>query len=45
MERAEQVALRQSEPADTFEWFKVDRGMGNVRNQGYCFYTQASLHA
>ena len=34
MERAEQVALRQSEPADTFEWFKVDRGVGNVRNQG-----------
>ena len=42
MGRAEQVALRQSEPADTFEWFKVDRGVGN---QGYCFYAQASLHA
>ncbi|MGX4726171.1 SOS response-associated peptidase family protein [Pseudomonas corrugata] len=33
-ERAEQIALHQGEPAEAFEWFKVDRAIGNVRNQG-----------
>ncbi|WP_434706946.1 SOS response-associated peptidase family protein [Pseudomonas sp. D4-18] len=33
-ERAEQIALHQGAPADVFEWFKVDRAIGNVRNQG-----------
>lgn len=33
-ERAEQIALHQGEPAEAFEWFKVDRAVGNVRNQG-----------
>lgn len=34
MERAEQMALLQGEPSETFEWFKVDVAVGNVRNQG-----------
>lgn len=33
-ERAEQIVLQQGEPAEAFEWFKVDRAIGNVRNQG-----------
>ena len=33
-ERAEQIALLQGEPTEAFEWFKVDRAVGNVRNQG-----------
>ncbi|NBA95493.1 SOS response-associated peptidase family protein [Pseudomonas sp. R5(2019)] len=33
-ERAEQMVLLQGEPAETFEWFKVDWAVGNVRNQG-----------
>ena len=33
-ERAEQIALHQGEPAEAFEWFKVDRAICNVRNQG-----------
>jgi putative SOS response-associated peptidase YedK len=33
-ERAEQMALHQGEPTEAFEWFKVDRAVGNVRNQG-----------
>ncbi|WP_434695149.1 SOS response-associated peptidase family protein [Pseudomonas sp. Z1-14] len=32
-ERAEQIALHQGEPSEAFEWFKVDRAVGNVRNQ------------
>jgi len=24
----------QGEPTEAFEWFKVDRAVGNVRNQG-----------
>jgi putative SOS response-associated peptidase YedK len=32
-ERAEQMALFQGEPTAAFEWFKVDRAIGNVRNQ------------
>lgn len=33
-ERAEQMALLQGEPTEAFEWFKVDRAVGNVRNRG-----------
>ncbi|QAY85482.1 SOS response-associated peptidase family protein [Pseudomonas arsenicoxydans] len=33
-ERAEQMVLLQGEPAEAFEWFQVDRAVGNVRNQG-----------
>ena len=33
-ERAEQMALFQSEPSKTFEWFRVSTAVGNVRNQG-----------
>lgn len=32
-ERAEQIVLLQGESNDLFEWFKVDRAIGNVRNQ------------
>ncbi|WP_166362828.1 SOS response-associated peptidase family protein [Pseudomonas akapageensis] len=33
-ERAEHLALLQGEPSETFEWFKVSKAVGNVRNQG-----------
>lgn len=33
-ERAEQMVLHQREPAEAFEWFKVDAAVGNVRNKG-----------
>ena len=33
-ERAEQMVLLEGEPAEAFEWFKVDNAVGNVRNQG-----------
>jgi putative SOS response-associated peptidase YedK len=33
-ERAEQIALMQGEGSDVFEWFKVDKAVGNSRNQG-----------
>ena len=33
-ERAEQMVLHQGEPAEVFEWFKVDTAVGNVRNKG-----------
>lgn len=32
-ERAEQIVMLQGEPTEAFEWFKVDRAIGNVRNQ------------
>ncbi|KAF0863976.1 SOS response-associated peptidase family protein [Pseudomonas sp. LD120] len=32
-ERAELIAMHQGEPAEPFEWFKVDVSVGNVRNQ------------
>ena len=32
-ERAEQMVFLQGEPTEAFEWFKVDRAIGNVRNQ------------
>ncbi|MNP84257.1 hypothetical protein D3C76_1834900 [compost metagenome] len=32
-ERSEQMVLLQGEPSEAFEWFKVDRTLGNVRNQ------------
>lgn len=31
-ERAEQMVLHEAEPAEAFEWFKVDSAVGNVRN-------------
>lgn len=31
-EYAEQIVLLQGEPMEAFEWFKVDRAVGNVRN-------------
>ncbi|WP_372438293.1 SOS response-associated peptidase family protein [Pseudomonas chlororaphis subsp. aureofaciens] len=33
-ERAEQLVLHQGEPSEAFEWFRVDRAVGNSRNQG-----------
>ncbi|TDR46232.1 SOS response associated peptidase (SRAP) [Pseudomonas brenneri] len=33
-ERAEQLVLHQGEPAEVFEWFKVETAVGNVRNKG-----------
>jgi len=33
-ERAEQIALMQGESSDVFEWYKVDKAVGNSRNQG-----------
>lgn len=33
-ERAEQIVLHQGESAEAFEWYRVDRAVGNVRNQG-----------
>jgi putative SOS response-associated peptidase YedK len=34
-ERAEQMALFQGEPSEVFEWFRVSKAIGNVRNQGH----------
>ncbi|MOA61002.1 putative SOS response-associated peptidase YedK [compost metagenome] len=33
-ERAEEMVLMQGEVSDVFEWHKVDKAVGNVRNQG-----------
>lgn len=33
-ERAEQMVLHRGEPAEAFEWFKVDMAVGNVRSKG-----------
>ncbi|MFK9083557.1 SOS response-associated peptidase [Pseudomonas neuropathica] len=33
-ERAEQMALLQGEDSGAFEWYRVDKAVGNVRNQG-----------
>ena len=33
-ERAEQMVVRQGEPVEAFEWFKVDMAVGNVQNKG-----------
>jgi putative SOS response-associated peptidase YedK len=33
-ERAEQMVMNQGEPAEAFEWFKVNPVVGSVRNQG-----------
>jgi Uncharacterized conserved protein len=33
-ERAEQMALLQAEPSGAFEWYRVGKAIGNVRNQG-----------
>lgn len=32
-ERAEETVLHHGGPTDLFEWFRVDRAIGNVRNQ------------
>ncbi|MNI38909.1 putative SOS response-associated peptidase YedK [compost metagenome] len=32
-DRAELMVLQKGEPTEAFEWFKVDRAIGNVRNQ------------
>lgn len=34
LERAEQIALWQGEGSEVFEWYKVGKAIGNVRNQG-----------
>ncbi|MBX9763292.1 MAG: SOS response-associated peptidase family protein [Pseudomonadaceae bacterium] len=34
LHRAEQLLLHQGRPSDDFEWFKVGKAVGNVRNQG-----------
>ncbi|WP_043309573.1 SOS response-associated peptidase [Pseudomonas sp. ML96] len=34
LQRAEQMLLHQGRPAADFEWFKVDKAVGNVKNQG-----------
>ncbi len=33
-EHAEQLVLNLGEPAEAFEWYRVDIAVGNVRNQG-----------
>jgi len=32
-ERAEEMVLHMGEPTNVFEWFRIDRAIGNVRNQ------------
>ena len=33
-ERSEQMVMLEGEPTEAFEWFKVDRAIVNLRNQG-----------
>jgi len=33
-ECAEEMVMHQSEPSDVFEWFRMDRAIGNVRDEG-----------
>jgi len=33
-ERDEEIVLLQGEPTEAFEWYPVDRAVGNSRNQG-----------
>ncbi|EPU1531249.1 TPA: SOS response-associated peptidase family protein, partial [Pseudomonas aeruginosa] len=33
-ERAEQMVLQEGEAPEVFTWYRVDRAVGNVRNQG-----------
>ncbi|VVM44257.1 Putative SOS response-associated peptidase YedK [Pseudomonas fluorescens] len=33
-ERAEQIALMEGEGSEVFEWYRVSKAVGNVRNQG-----------
>ena len=33
-ERAEQMVLHQGKSSEVFEWFKVEKAVGNVRNKG-----------
>ncbi|NMZ08524.1 hypothetical protein HBO07_08275 [Pseudomonas proteolytica] len=32
--QGEQMVLHQGEPAEAFEWFKVDTAKGNLQNRG-----------
>ncbi|MNG33163.1 putative SOS response-associated peptidase YedK [compost metagenome] len=32
--QAEQMVLNLGEPAESFAWYRVDKAVGNVRNQG-----------
>jgi putative SOS response-associated peptidase YedK len=41
-ERAEELVQHEGEPTDVFEWFKVDRAIGNVRNQGAALIVPAN---
>lgn len=34
LERAEELALHHGLPSEAFEWFPVDKAVGNVRNEG-----------
>lgn len=34
LHRAEQIVLQQGRPSEDFEWYKVDKAVGAVRNQG-----------
>ncbi|MOA49716.1 putative SOS response-associated peptidase YedK [compost metagenome] len=34
VERAEQMLLFEGEGSEVFEWYKVGKAVGNVRNQG-----------
>jgi putative SOS response-associated peptidase YedK len=41
-ERAEQMALLQAEGSDVFEWYKVGKAVGNVKNQSAALIEEAS---
>jgi hypothetical protein len=43
-ERAEQMVLQQGEPAETFEWFKVNMA-GNLPNQGVKLISELEISA
>jgi putative SOS response-associated peptidase YedK len=43
-ERAEQIMLLHWEPTEAFEWFKVDRPVGNIRNQQSSLINPISTH-
>lgn len=42
LHRAEQMLLHQGRPAEDFEWFKVDKAVGNVKNQGAALIDKVS---
>lgn len=33
-ERAKEMMIRQGEPSEAFEWFRISTAVGNVRNHG-----------